>query len=140
MGADAGGLFTRLPLLPEATTPWITFDGSGGSFATFDSMSLPILRNNSSSSIAQGLYDLQPGTAPLSLSPQHSVISLPPLLFTSVSAACQLTGAECISAIRVRVSGVDSFSQHSEALLQQVAAEIQQACMSMCCEELLEGR
>jgi hypothetical protein len=46
MGADAGGLLTRLPLLPEATTPWITFDGSGGSFATFDSMNLPILRNN----------------------------------------------------------------------------------------------
>src|SRR6202040_1845277 len=112
-------------LLPQTTTRWITFDGSGGSFATFDSMSLPILRNNISSSIAQGLYKPQPGTAPLILSPQHSVMSLPPLLFTTINAACQLTGAECISAIRVRVSGVDSFSQHSEALLQQVAADIE---------------
>ncbi|HJT57654.1 MAG TPA: hypothetical protein VJ761_14220, partial [Ktedonobacteraceae bacterium] len=124
MGADAGGLLTRLPLLPEATTPWITFSGNGGSFATFDSTRLPILRNNSSS-IAAGLYEPQPGTAPVSLSPQHSIISLPPLLFTTVNAACQLTGAECISAVRVRVTGVDSFSQHSEALLQQVAADIE---------------
>ncbi len=61
----------------------------------------------------------------MSLSPQHSVISLPPLLFTTVSAACQLTGAECISAVRVRVTGVDSFSQPSEAILQQVAADIE---------------
>jgi len=125
MGADAGGLLTRLPLLPEATTPWITFDGSGGSFATFDSMNLPILRNNTSSSLASGLYEPQPGTAPLSLSPQHTIISLLPLLFTTINAACKLTGAECISAIRVRVAGVDAFSQHSEALLQQVAADIE---------------
>ncbi|HEX6482707.1 MAG TPA: ABC transporter permease [Ktedonobacteraceae bacterium] len=125
MGADAGGLLTRLPLLPETTTPWITFDGSGGSFTTFDSKSLPVLRNNISSWVASGLYEPEVGTAPVSLSPQHSIISLPPLLFTTVSAACELTGAECISAVRVRVAGVDSFSQHSEAFLQQVAADIQ---------------
>src|SRR5258706_10658729 len=88
-------------------------------------MSLPILRNYISSSVVAGMYEPQPGTAPLSISPQHSVISLPPLLFTTINAACQLTGAECISAVRVRVSGVDFFSQHSEALLQQVAADIQ---------------
>lgn len=125
MGADAGGLLTRLPLLPEATTPWITFSGSGGSFATFDSTRLPILRNNAASSAATGLYEPQPGTAPVNLSPQYSIISLPPLLFTTVNAACQLTGVECISAVRVRVAGVDAFSQRSQALLQQVAADIE---------------
>jgi hypothetical protein len=128
MGADAGGLLTRLPLLPEATTPWITFNGSGGSFTTFDSTKLPLIRDNASSweaSGAAGLYLPQPGTAPPGLSPQHSLISLPPLLFTTVSAACQLTGSECVSAVRVRVAGVDSFSQRSEAILQQVAADIE---------------
>jgi len=128
MGSDAGGLLTRLPLLPEATTPWIAFNGSGGSFTTFDSTKLPLIRDNALSweaSGAAGLYLPQPGTEAPGLSPQHSVISLPPLLFTTVSVACQLTGLECVSAVRVRVAGVDSFGQRSEAILQQVAADIE---------------
>ena len=122
-GADAGGLLTRLPLLPGATTPWVTF-GKGGTFATFDAASLPVFSDNNSFSAPLGLYQPEPGEAPLGLSPQHSVASSPPLLITTVKAACALIGEQCISAVRVRVANLGPFGPRSEALLQQVAADI----------------
>src|SRR5260221_9365646 len=123
-GADAGGLLTRLPLLPGATTPWVTF-GKGGTFATFDAASLPVFSDNNSFSAPLGLYQPEPGEAPLGLSPQHSVTSSPPLLITTVKAACALIGEQCISAVRVRVANLGPFGPRSEALLQQVAADIE---------------
>src|SRR5260370_12251496 len=121
-GADAGGLLTRLPLLPGATTPWVTF-GKGGTFATFDAASLPAFSGNNSFSAPLRVYPPEPGEAPLRLSPQHSATSSPPLLITTVKAACALIGEQCISAVRVRVANLGPFGPHSEALLQQVAAD-----------------
>ena len=120
-GTDDGGLLTRLPLLQQATSPWVTF-GNGGSFATFDAAKL--LGNGSSLSAPLGLYQPEPTRAPLGLFPQRSIASWPPLLFTTVNAACALIGPLCISALRVRVAGLGSFGPRSEALLQQVATDI----------------
>ena len=123
-GADVGGLLTRLPLLPETTTPWVTF-GKGGSFSTFDSADLPVLRGGNVLSAPLGLYQSQPGNVAPGLFPQYSIASSPPLLFTTVNAVCSLIGAQCISAVRVRVANVGPFGARSEALLQQVAADIE---------------
>lgn len=123
-GADAGGLLTRLPLFPATTTPWIPFD-RGGSFTTFDSAQLPVLSEENALAVPLGLYRPGPGSVSAGLFPQYSVISAPPLLLTTVSAACALTGTQCISAVRVRVANVGLFGPGSEALLQQVTADIE---------------
>jgi putative ABC transport system permease protein len=124
MGSDTGGLLTRLPLLPAATTPWVTF-GNGGSFATFDAAHLPLLKNDAALSVPSGLYQPAPAQSPAGLFPQHSINLAPPLLFTTVNAACTLIGAQCISAVRVRIASLGSYSPRSEALVQQVAADIE---------------
>jgi putative ABC transport system permease protein len=50
----------------------------------------------------------------------------PPLALTTVAAARELVGDRCISAIRVRVSGVVTPNQQSWKHIQQVAQEIRQ--------------
>src|SRR5260370_1673846 len=119
-GADAGGLLTRLPLLPGATTPWVTF-GKGDTFATFDAASLPVFSGNNSFSAPLGLYQPEPGEAPLGLSPQHSVTSSPPLLITTVKAACPLIGDPGISAVRFRVANLGPFAPPSTPLLAHIS-------------------
>jgi len=123
VGSDASGPLTRFPLLPQATTPWIALNGGTGSFTTFDSTKLPI--RNDSLAVPLGLYQPEPVGASPGLFPQRSVVPWPPLLFTTINAACTLTGVRCISAVRVRVAGLGSFGQRSESLLQQVAMDIE---------------
>ena len=50
----------------------------------------------------------------------------PPLALTTISAARELVGDACISAIRVRVTGVVASNQESWKRIQQVAQEIRQ--------------
>src|SRR5579885_659952 len=125
-GDDSGGNLTRLPLLPQTSTPWVMLDGGHGSFATFDATTLPVWHTTASSATPLGLYKPEPGELPTSLFPQQSLATWPPLLFTTLQAACALTGNLCVSAVRVRVSGLDGFGPRSEALLQQVASDIEE--------------
>ncbi len=48
----------------------------------------------------------------------------PPLLLTTLEAARAIAGDDCISAIRVRVAGVDRFSPEAQSKIEAVAAEI----------------
>jgi len=125
IGDDAGGNLTRLPLLPQASTPWVMLNGGRGSFATFDAAMLPVWHMPASSATPLGLYRPEPGGLSASLFPQQSMGAWPPLLFTTLQAACALTGSRCVSAVRVRVSGLDGFGPRGEALLQQVASDIE---------------
>lgn len=50
----------------------------------------------------------------------------PPLALTTLDAAVQLRGSHCISAIRIRVAGVEKADEQSWRRVQQVAAEITQ--------------
>ncbi|HLZ21642.1 MAG TPA: ABC transporter permease [Ktedonobacterales bacterium] len=125
VGADAGGPLVRLPLLPQASSPWVALSGASGSLSTFDAASLPGLRGPAPQSAPLGLYRPEPvGTLP-GLEPQQSIIPWPPLLFTTLPMACALTGERCVSAVRVRVAGLGAFGERSEALLQQAAAAIE---------------
>jgi len=123
VGTDTNGALTRFPLLPQATTPWLALDNGTNSFATFDATKLALKDDNSSAPL--GLYQPMQGSISPGLSPTHTIVSMPPLLFTTLTAACQLTGQRCISAVRVRVAGLGPFGQRSESLLQQVAMDIQ---------------
>ena len=123
VGADVDGLLTRFPLLPQATTPWLALDNGTSSFSTFDTTQLALKQDNTSAPL--GLYQPLSGDSTPGLSPTHTVTSWPPLLLTTLAAACQLTGERCISAVRVRVADLGSFGQQSESLLQQVAMDIQ---------------
>ncbi len=125
-GDGTGGNLTRLPLLPQTSMPWVMLDGGHGSFATFDATTLPIWHTSASSATPLGLYKPEPGGLSASLFPQQSIATWPPLLFTTLQAACALTGNRCVSAVRVRVSGLDGFGPRSEALLQQVASDIEE--------------
>jgi len=124
-GNDAAGAIVRLPLLPQATTPWVSFGDGHSSFAMFNPVTLPALRASPAQTVPLGLYRSEPGGALPGLQPQHSTASWPPLLLTTVDAACALTGARCVSAVRVRVADLGPFGRRSEALLQQVAADIE---------------
>ncbi len=123
VGSDTAGSLTRFPLLPQATTPWLALDSGTNSFSTFDATQLASQYENSS--VPLGLYQPVLSSTSPGLSPTHAVTSWPPLLLTTLAAACQLTGQHCISAIRVRVADLGSFGQRSESLLQQVAMDIQ---------------
>lgn len=126
-GADAIGPLTRLHLLPQGATPWVALDphGGAGSFATFDASTLPALRAESSQATPLGLYRPEPGGIEPVLMPQRGAVAWPPMLFTTVRAACALTGASCVSAVRVRVAGLGAFGPRSVALLRQVAGSIE---------------
>lgn len=124
-GADVAGPLVRLPLLPQTTSPWVAFGGAPGSLATFDAANLPGLRDAASQSAPLGLYRPEPAGMSPGLEPQQSIVSWPPLLFTTLQTACTLTGARCVGAVRVRVAGLGPFGARSEALLQQVAAAIE---------------
>lgn len=123
VGTDTNGSLTRFPLLPQKTTPWLALENGTHSFTTFDSTQLALYNTNASAPL--GLYQPIAGSVSPSLSPTHGLVSWPPLLFTTIDAACQLTGTQCISAVRVRVAGLAAFGQRSERLLQQVAMDIE---------------
>lgn len=56
----------------------------------------------------------------------YGFLTKPPLVLTTLEAAAQVLGDTPISAIRVNVKGVEMMDEESEALLQEVAAEIEQ--------------
>ncbi|MDD5371176.1 MAG: ABC transporter permease [Anaerolineaceae bacterium] len=55
--------------------------------------------------------------------PEYSVPS-PPLMLTSLEAARAIAGDKCISAIRVRVGGIDSLSREAQQKIEATATEI----------------
>ncbi len=61
---------------------------------------------------------LRPNLTPLGYLPP------PPAMLTTLEAACALLGDPCISVIRVRVAGVETFSPQTQAKIEAVAAEI----------------
>ncbi len=61
---------------------------------------------------------LKPGLTPLGYLPP------PPAMLTTLEAACAILGEQCISAIRVKVAGVEEFSPQAQAKIEAVAAEI----------------
>ncbi|WP_214843271.1 ABC transporter permease [Exiguobacterium sp. s150] len=63
----------------------------------------------------------------LPLNNDRGFLTRPPLVLTTLEAAAAILGDEPISAIRVNVSGVDELNEASEARLQAVAKEIEQA-------------
>ncbi|HEV2654810.1 MAG TPA: FtsX-like permease family protein, partial [Ktedonobacteraceae bacterium] len=75
-------------------------------------------------------YDAQgrpvPATTFLPTTNPAGFLMQPPLALTTISAARELVGDHCISAIRVRVAGVVAPNQESWKHIQQVAQEIRQ--------------
>ena len=75
-------------------------------------------------------YDAQghpiPPVTLLPTSNRAGFVMMPPLALTTLDAAVQLRGNRCISAIRIRVSGVEKADEQSWQRVQQVAAEITQ--------------
>lgn len=57
----------------------------------------------------------------------HGYLPSPPLLLTTLEAACLLLGEQCISAIRVRVAGVDELTPTAQSKIEAVASEILRA-------------
>jgi ABC-type antimicrobial peptide transport system permease subunit len=56
----------------------------------------------------------------------YSLLTSPPVLLTTMEAAETIMGDKPISAIRVKVSGVENFSEESQATLEKVAKEIEE--------------
>ncbi len=65
----------------------------------------------------------EPGVLRPTTDPYGYFIS-PPLFLTTLEAARAIAGDDCISAIRVRVAGVDRFSPEAQSKIEAVAAEI----------------
>ncbi|MBC7228684.1 MAG: ABC transporter permease, partial [Thermoflexales bacterium] len=61
---------------------------------------------------------LRPTTDP------YGYLISPPLFLTTMEATRAIAGEDCISAIRVRVAGVDRFSPEAQSKIEAVAAEI----------------
>jgi len=61
---------------------------------------------------------LKPGLSPLGYLP------FPAAMLTNLKSACAILGEQCISAIRVKVAGVEEFSPQAQAKIEAVAAEI----------------
>ncbi|WP_282019460.1 FtsX-like permease family protein [Planomicrobium okeanokoites] len=73
--------------------------------------------------------DNNPINPPAEMKPtndDYGFLTKPPLVLTTLEAAAQILGDTPISAIRVNVKGVELMDEESEALLQEVAAEIEQ--------------
>ncbi|MGC8947586.1 MAG: hypothetical protein ACP5N6_15725, partial [Anaerolineae bacterium] len=51
-------------------------------------------------------------------------IQSPPLILTTLAAVCALRGDNCISAIRVRVGGIDQLTPEAQRKIEAVASEI----------------
>lgn len=75
-------------------------------------------------------YDAQghpiPPVTLLPTSNRAGFVMQPPLALTTLDAAVQLRGENCISAIRIRVAGVEKADEQSWKRVQQVATEITQ--------------
>jgi ABC-type antimicrobial peptide transport system permease subunit len=73
--------------------------------------------------------DGEPVNPPVTIQNEGSAYSLltsPPVLLTTIDAAKSIMGDKPISAIRVKVAGVDTFSEESQATLEKVAKEIEE--------------
>jgi hypothetical protein len=56
----------------------------------------------------------------------YSLLTSPPVLLTTMEAAKNIMGDQPISAIRIKVAGVETFSEESQATLEKVAKEIEE--------------
>lgn len=79
---------------------------------------------------AQWVMDVenQPVNPPADMKPVNNAngfLTKPPLILTTIEAAAEVLGEKPISAIRVNVSGVETFNEESEAKLQAVAKLIE---------------
>ncbi|MER2169685.1 MAG: FtsX-like permease family protein [Psychrobacillus psychrodurans] len=52
-------------------------------------------------------------------------LTKPPLLLTTIDTATSILGDEAISAIRIKVNGIETINEESEMILQQVASDIE---------------
>lgn len=72
--------------------------------------------------------DLNPVNPPETIKPTYdsdSFLANPPAVLTTLDAAEAIYGDEFISAIRIKVSGVDTLTEESQELVEQIAAEIE---------------
>src|SRR5699024_362984 len=72
--------------------------------------------------------DLNPVNPPETIQPTYdadSFLANPPGVLTTLDAAEAIYGDEFISAIRIKVSGVDTLNEESQELVVQIAAEIE---------------
>ncbi|MFZ3590128.1 ABC transporter permease [Bacillus sp. DJP31] len=70
----------------------------------------------------------QPVNPPTDMKPlnnPYGFLTKPPLILTTIDAAAKVLGDKPISAIRVKVSGVEKLTDESEQILQQVAERIE---------------
>lgn len=73
--------------------------------------------------------DQKPINPPRELKPTYNpygYLANPPTMLTTLEAAEHLVGKKPISAIRIKVAGVSDLSEESQALLEQVATEIEE--------------
>ncbi|MBC7228731.1 MAG: hypothetical protein H5T61_16110, partial [Thermoflexales bacterium] len=66
-------------------------------------------------------------TEPIVLRPTVALtgpVPLPPLALTTLEAARLIAGDDCISAIRVRVAGIDQLTPQAQSKIEAVASEI----------------
>ncbi|KAA0547425.1 ABC transporter permease [Bacillus sp. BGMRC 2118] len=71
----------------------------------------------------------QPVNPPKEMKPlnnPYGFLTKPPLILTTIDAAAKVLGNKPISAIRVKVSGVEKLTDESELILQQVAKRIEE--------------
>lgn len=66
---------------------------------------------------------MQPALILPTLWPEYSVPS-PPLMLTTLEAARVIAGEDCISAIRVRIGGIESLSKEAQQKIEAIATEI----------------
>lgn len=72
--------------------------------------------------------DLNPINPPETMKPTYdsdSFLANPPAVLTTLDAAEAIYGEEFISAIRIKVAGVDTLNEESQELVEQIAAEIE---------------
>lgn len=115
--------------LPRIKPSWIGFyDPSNLNISKDPTTELPMETYRPAS--AELVMDTEgnPVNPPKQLKPTgdpYNFLSDPPGMLTTIEAAEMLLGDEPISAIRIKVAGVTDLSDESQALLEQIAAEIE---------------
>jgi ABC-type antimicrobial peptide transport system permease subunit len=69
---------------------------------------------------------VNPPTEIINEGTSYSLLTSPPLLLTTIDAAKSIMGDKPISAIRVKVSGVETINEESQAILEKVAQTIEE--------------
>jgi hypothetical protein len=69
---------------------------------------------------------INPPTEMKPLNNPYGFLTKPPLMLTTIDAAAEVLGDEVISAIRIKVDGVEELNEESEIILQSVAKKIEE--------------